>query len=1394
MSIIQFPNNPTLYQTFTVGSKTWIWNGYAWDLQTANTTNLSTVANNALLIAQAAYNNSNSSFNTANSAYNVANLSFTVANSAWNTANTANTTANIALSVAQSGYNNANAAFNTANAGYNVANLSFAVANSALSTAQAAYNNSNSSFNTANAGYNVANTANATANIALSVAQSSYGQANSEPKGTAAYNVANLSFNVANAAFNTANAGYTVANLSFAVANAAFNTANAGYNVANLSFVVANAAFNTANAGYNVANLSFVVANSAWFTANTANATANIALSTAQAGYNNSNGAFNTANAGYNVANLAYSAANSKLSTSGGTINGSLTITNNLTVNGNVSYVGNVNSILITGNTGEFFGNTGTGFNALYAGVPVGFVFEPQTVLQITGNYNGYSQANHQNINSGNNSSTDVICTADNGNNNDTFIDLGINSSTYIQAGFGLTVPNDGYLYVQGNTATGGGNLILATMANNDIIFATSGQNANNEQGRWKNNVGLVIKQNTSSVNVTSGALQVAGGAGISGNVYAGAVYSGGTLVLTAEPTGNAAYNTANAGYTVANLSFAVANAAFNTANAGYNVANLSFNVANASFNTANAGYNVANLAFAVANSGFNTANAGYNVANLSFVVANSAWNTANTANGTANIALSVAQSSYGQANSEPKGTAAYNVANLAFNVANAAFNTANASYNVANLSFDVANSAWFTANTANATANIALSVAQSGYNNSNGAFNTANAGYNVANLSFAVANSALPNTGSIITVNSRSILVVSNTTSSTSNTTGALVVSGGIGTSGNVVSTQSFAAQAASGATTQATLLCDNTGPRVDFGTIVTTNSYMRVGAYNNINNIDTYTRDFRIGSTAVSNILYANNVTGSIGVGISPIAGQSFNVAKQITGGVYSMGVRSTGTIQSDVTTQARGFDSGLGTSATSFTLGSLVHYYASPAAFGSGSTVTSQIGFQAESNLTGATNNYGFYSNIPTNANTSYNFYAAGTAPNYFSGNTTFGTSVTANNGIYSKNNFTGTYTDGIVVDYVNGNGRISVGPADGITLYNGGVGNNQILSVNANGSIGVANTVPSGWINGWQSIDLSQGSISQNPSGSMYFTNNAYNEGTPYTWVNKSFGLVSQYALNGNGTHEWFNNTTYISAGQPSNLARVMILDNQGRLGIGSGNPSYTLDVAGTANTTGLYATSIAVSNTTSSTNTTTGALTVSGGVGISGNVYTTGIYATSFSGSGTGLTNIPNSGLANSSVTINGSLVSLGGSTTISAGATITDDTTTNATRYIMLGSATSGAYTAANTSSTKLYYNPSIGTLYATIFQSLSDETQKTNIVPIINATDTIKQIGGFEFDWKDNGQKSAGTIAQQLEKILPWLVSENDGIKSVNYAGLIAYLIESNKELADRIEKLENK
>jgi hypothetical protein len=69
---------------------------------------------------------------------------------------------------------------------------------------------------------------------------------------------------------------------------------------------------------------------------------------------------------------------------------------------------------------------------------------------------------------------------------------------------------------------------------------------------------------------------------------------------------------------------------------------------------------------------------------------------------------------------------------------------------------------------------------------------------------------------------------------------------------------------------------------------------------------------------------------------------------------------------------------------------------HFWAFQGTIGSGSAVTNQYGFHATSSLTGATNNYGFFSNIASGTNR-WNFYAAGTAANYFAGTVQNGSTI-------------------------------------------------------------------------------------------------------------------------------------------------------------------------------------------------------------------------------------------------------------------------------------------------------------------------------------------------------------------------------------------------------------
>jgi hypothetical protein len=141
------------------------------------------------------------------------------------------------------------------------------------------------------------------------------------------------------------------------------------------------------------------------------------------------------------------------------------------------------------------------------------------------------------------------------------------------------------------------------------------------------------------------------------------------------------------------------------------------------------------------------------------------------------------------------------------------------------------------------------------------------------------------------------------------------------------------------------------------------------------------------------------------------------------------------------------------------------------------------------------------------------------------------------------------------------------------------------------------------------------------------------------------------------------------------------------------------------------------------------------------------------------------------------------------------GATITDDTTSSGTRYITMTTQTSGSQSIANTSTTKLYFQPSTGTLSSTIFSSLSDETKKTNINVISNSLNVTENIRGVTFDWTDGTGSSAGLIAQDVEKYLPQLIHiDENGTKALNYNGVIGVLVEAVKELSERVKQLESK
>lgn len=158
---------------------------------------------------------------------------------------------------------------------------------------------------------------------------------------------------------------------------------------------------------------------------------------------------------------------------------------------------------------------------------------------------------------------------------------------------------------------------------------------------------------------------------------------------------------------------------------------------------------------------------------------------------------------------------------------------------------------------------------------------------------------------------------------------------------------------------------------------------------------------------------------------------------------------------------------------------------------------------------------------------------------------------------------------------------------------------------------------------------------------------------------------------------------------------------------------------------------------------------------------------------------------------------NGQVLTSNGSGTLSwtdKTVTITDDTSTNATRYILFTASTSGAASAVNTSSTKMTYNPSSGLFTVTAITESSSIALKENILPINDALENILKLVGVTYDRKDGSSyNEVGLIAEDVDKIIPNLVKKNEygQPESIYYTKLTAYLIESIKSLKAEIDNL---
>jgi hypothetical protein len=96
----------------------------------------------------------------------------------------------------------------------------------------------------------------------------------------------------------------------------------------------------------------------------------------------------------------------------------------------------------------------------------------------------------------------------------------------------------------------------------------------------------------------------------------------------------------------------------------------------------------------------------------------------------------------------------------------------------------------------------------------------------------------------------------------------------------------------------------------------------------------------------------------------------------------------------------------------------------------------------------------------------------------------------------------------------------------------------------------------------------------------------------------------------------------------------------------------------------------------------------------------------------------------------------------------------------------------------------------------------LSDKRLKTNIQPLQNSLQRIRNLNGYTYNWLDKNRDNKtqiGFLAQEVQAQFPELTTEikqenGETILGVNYVDMIPVLLEAIKEQQKQIEELKNK
>jgi len=165
--------------------------------------------------------------------------------------------------------------------------------------------------------------------------------------------------------------------------------------------------------------------------------------------------------------------------------------------------------------------------------------------------------------------------------------------------------------------------------------------------------------------------------------------------------------------------------------------------------------------------------------------------------------------------------------------------------------------------------------------------------------------------------------------------------------------------------------------------------------------------------------------------------------------------------------------------------------------------------------------------------------------------------------------------------------------------------------------------------------------------------------------------------------------------------------------------------------------------------------------------------------------------VNSNGTAADSIFIN----SVAGGLTMTSGGVVNLATNSN-TGAVNIGTLGNRLITVGANSGTSKIVLDAVDVQITNGFTTTSDIRLKENFEPMSNALELVTQLNGTYYTWKkdagDDKPRKLGFIAQEIEKVIPELVkTDSEGMKSVDYIGVVPVLVEALKNQQKQINEL---